>query len=67
MMLLDQRDDVVTTGITTAVVLVVAAIDHDNAWRQPLLRLVDTVIGVGVGVSCKWMFSFYRASRAPAR
>jgi uncharacterized membrane protein YccC len=69
MMLLNQRDDVVTTGITTAVVLVVAAISPENAWRQPLLRLVDTVIGVAVGVSCKWIFSylFYRAAGAPAR
>jgi uncharacterized membrane protein YgaE (UPF0421/DUF939 family) len=69
MMLLGRSDDIVTTGITTAVVLVVAAISPENAWRQPILRLVDTVVGIAVGVSCKWIFSylFYRAAGAPAR
>src|ERR1700682_4642650 len=37
-----RRDDIVTTGITTAVVMVVAAMNPEDAWRQPLLRLVDT-------------------------
>jgi uncharacterized membrane protein YccC len=69
MMLLGRSEDIVTTGITTAVVLVVAAISPDNAWRQPILRLVDTVVGVAVGVSCKWIFSylFYRAAGAQVR
>lgn len=69
MMLLGRSDDIVTTGITTAVVLVVAAISPENAWRQPILRLVDTVVGVAIGVCCKWVFSylFYRATGAPAR
>src|SRR5215469_2909796 len=38
MMLLDRRDDIVTTGITTVVVMVVAAISPLNAWHQPVLR-----------------------------
>jgi uncharacterized membrane protein YgaE (UPF0421/DUF939 family) len=69
MMLLKRSDDIVTTGITTAVVLVVAAISPENAWRQPILRLVDTLVGVAVGVACKWLFSylFYRVAGAPAR
>jgi uncharacterized membrane protein YccC len=58
MMLLDRRDDIVTTGITTVVVMVVAAIEPQDAWRQPLLRLADTVVGLGVGVLCKWAASF---------
>jgi hypothetical protein len=58
MMLLDRRDDIATTGITTVVVMVVAAISPQDAWHQPLLRLVDTVVGVGVGVACKWAASF---------
>jgi uncharacterized membrane protein YccC len=58
MMLLGRRDDIVTTGITTVVVMVVAAIDPENAWQQPLLRLADTVVGIAVGVSCKWVASF---------
>jgi hypothetical protein len=46
------RDDlVVTTGITTAVVLVVAALSPHDAWQQPILRLVDTLVGVAIGVA----------------
>jgi uncharacterized membrane protein YccC len=50
MMLLGRREDIVTTGITTAVVMVVAAMSPQNAWQQPLLRLVDTVVGIAVGI-----------------
>jgi uncharacterized membrane protein YgaE (UPF0421/DUF939 family) len=58
MALLGRRDDIVTVGITTAVVMVVAAMSPSEAWQQPLLRLVDTVVGIGVGVTCKWAGSF---------
>jgi uncharacterized membrane protein YgaE (UPF0421/DUF939 family) len=58
MALLGRRDDIVTAGITTAVVMVVAAISPENAWQQPLLRLADTVVGISVGVACKWGSSF---------
>jgi len=69
MMLLDRRDDIVTTGITTILVMVVAAISPQDAWHQPLLRLVDTVVGVGVGVSCKWAASllYFRFVGEPVR
>jgi uncharacterized membrane protein YgaE (UPF0421/DUF939 family) len=50
MILIGRRDDVVTTGITTAVVMVVAAISPEHAWRQPILRVVDTLVGTGVGI-----------------
>jgi uncharacterized membrane protein YccC len=55
MSLLGRQDDVVTTGITTAVVMVVAAISPDHAWRQPILRVVDTIVGVAVGVVGAWI------------
>jgi len=63
MTLLGRRDDIVTTAITTTVVMVVAAMSPENAWHQPLLRLVDTVVGIAVGVACKWIasFLFYRS------
>jgi uncharacterized membrane protein YccC len=69
MALLGRRDDIVTTGITTAVVMVVAAMSPENAWQQPLLRLADTVVGIAVGVACKWVgsFLFYEAIGEPAR
>src|SRR5260370_420650 len=56
--LLGRRDEIVTVGITTAVVMVVAAMSPVDAWQQPLLRLADTVVGVAVGVACKWFGSF---------
>jgi uncharacterized membrane protein YgaE (UPF0421/DUF939 family) len=69
MMYLRRRDDIVTTGITTVVVMVVAAMSPQDAWRQPILRLVDTVVGIGVGVACKWIGSFlyFRRVGKPAR
>jgi uncharacterized membrane protein YgaE (UPF0421/DUF939 family) len=69
MMLLDRRDDIVTTGITTVVVMVVAAISPLDAWHQPLLRLIDTVVGVGVGVACRWAASllYFRFVGEPVR
>ena len=38
--------------------MLVAAIDPHDAWPQPLLRLMDTLIGIAVGVACKWIASF---------
>ena len=58
MALLGRRDDIVTTGITTAVVMVVAAISPKDAWQQPLLRLLDTVVGIALGVTFKWIGSY---------
>jgi uncharacterized membrane protein YccC len=51
LMMLGRDDDVITAGITTAVIMVVAAISPQNAWEQPILRLVDTAIGIAVGVA----------------
>ena len=38
-----------------AVVMVVAALSPHNAWRQPILRLIDTAVGVAVGVAAAWL------------
>ena len=58
MALLGRRDDIVTVGITTVVVMVVAAMSPVDAWRQTVLRLADTVVGIAVGVACKCVGSF---------
>ena len=58
MMLLGRREDIVTTGITTAVVMVVAAMSPQDAWEQPLLRLIDTIVGIAVGLGCMRIASF---------
>ena len=47
--------DEITAGITTAVVMVAASLSPHDAWRQPILRLADTVIGVAVGVVAAWL------------
>ena len=49
--LLGRPDDVVTTAVTVAVVLVVAALSPQHAWEQPILRLVDTAVGIAVGLA----------------
>jgi uncharacterized membrane protein YccC len=48
-------DDVITGAITTAVVMVAAALDPHDAWRQPILRFADTVIGVIVGLGAGYV------------
>jgi hypothetical protein len=49
--------------------MIVAASNPEDAWRQPLLRLVDTIVGIAVGVACKWVgsFVFYRIKGEEAR
>ena len=53
-MLLGRPGDAVTAGITTAVILVVAAVSPKDAWEQPILRLADTIAGVAVGAIAAW-------------
>lgn len=55
MSLLGHSEDIITTGITTVVVLVVAEISPQHAWKDPLLRLIDTVVGIVVGVAAAWV------------
>jgi uncharacterized membrane protein YccC len=46
-----RSDDIVTAGITTAVVMVVAGVSPHDAWQEPILRLADTAIGIAVGLA----------------
>lgn len=50
-----RPEDAVTAAITTTVVMVVAAVTPQRAWEQPILRFVDTVIGVAVGIAAAWI------------
>jgi uncharacterized membrane protein YgaE (UPF0421/DUF939 family) len=55
-MLLGRHEEVVTTAITTTVVMVVAGRGPaSQAWTIPPLRLLDTVIGIVVGVGGWWI------------
>jgi uncharacterized membrane protein YccC len=47
--------DAITTAITTTVVLVVAELSPHDAWRQPILRWVDTLLGVAVAIAAWWI------------
>jgi uncharacterized membrane protein YccC len=53
--LLGRSESIITTGITTAVVMVVAGISPQHAWKQPILRFVDTILGVAVGIAAAWI------------
>jgi uncharacterized membrane protein YccC len=53
--LLGRSQDAATAAITTAVVLVVVAVSPHDAWQQPILRFVDTVIGVAIGIVAAWV------------
>jgi uncharacterized membrane protein YccC len=53
--LVRRSEDIVTAAITTAVVLVIAGISPENAWIQPILRLVDTAVGISVGIAASWI------------
>jgi uncharacterized membrane protein YfcA len=48
--LVGRSEDIITASITTAVVMVVAGISPQHAWKQPILRLIDTLVGIAVGI-----------------
>jgi uncharacterized membrane protein YccC len=52
--LLGRPGDAATAAITTAVVLIVAAVSPRDAWEEPILRFFDTLIGVAIGVAAAW-------------
>jgi uncharacterized membrane protein YccC len=54
LILVNRSEDVITAAITTTVVMVVAGITPRHAWMQPILRLLDTTIGMAVGIAAAW-------------
>jgi uncharacterized membrane protein YccC len=55
--IIGRRGDAIIAALTTAVVLVVAEASPHDAWKQPILRLGDTIVGVIVGVAAGWLSS----------
>jgi len=64
--LIGRPEDAVAAGITTAVVMIVAAVSPRDAWQEPILRLADTAIGIAVGLAAGLVGSRFsaRVSRA---
>jgi uncharacterized membrane protein YccC len=50
LMAIGRDEDIAITGITTAVVMVSAPLNPHAPWQQPIMRLVDTAIGIAVGL-----------------
>jgi uncharacterized membrane protein YgaE (UPF0421/DUF939 family) len=55
LIMINRPGDVITASITTTVVMVVAGISPQHPWNQPILRLVDTLIGVAVAIATVWI------------
>jgi len=53
--LIGRPGDAITAAVTTAVVMIVAAVSPQHAWVQPILRFADTVAGAAVGVAAAWL------------
>ena len=65
--LVRRPEEITTAAITTAVVMVVAGISPQHAWIQPILRLVDTAVGIVVGVAAAWIALGLGLSSKPQR
>jgi Fusaric acid resistance protein-like len=55
LVLMGRPADAVTGAITTAIVMVMAAVSPQDAWLLPILRLADTLVGIAIGVSAAWI------------
>ncbi len=53
--LLGRPGDAVSAAISSAVVMIAARLSPLHAWHEPILRFIDTVIGVAVGVAAAWL------------
>jgi len=65
--LLGRPGDALTAAVSTAVVMVVAAVSPQHAWQQPILRLIDTVIGAAIGFAFAWAELRLIRPRLPSR
>jgi uncharacterized membrane protein YgaE (UPF0421/DUF939 family) len=67
--LVGRSEDVVTTGVTTTVMMAAAGISPQHAWKQPILLLVDTLVGTAAGVLAAWVSTTIEAkiNLQPAR
>jgi hypothetical protein len=52
-----QPGDVAVASITTAAVMVIAALGPHDAWQQPLIGAVATAVGIAIGLAASWLAS----------
>lgn len=60
-----QPGEAPVAGITTAVVMVAAALSPRDAWQLPLLRAGDTAVGIAVGLAASWLANTTRFLNRP--
>lgn len=53
--LLGRPADAVSAAISSAVVLVAARLNPVHPWQQPILRFIDTLVGIAVGLATAWL------------
>jgi uncharacterized membrane protein YccC len=59
--LLRRPDAAVVAAITTAVVMISARVSPEHAWRLPILRLADTIVGLVVGLAAARLLTWINA------
>jgi uncharacterized membrane protein YccC len=64
-----RPQDTMPASLTTMVVLVISSINPHGAWQQPILRLLDTAVGVAIGLAAVWtgLRLMRRVGAEPAR
>ncbi len=50
-----RPQDTMPASLATLVVLVITSINPHNAWQQPIAWLVDTAVGVAIGLVAVWV------------
>jgi hypothetical protein len=50
-----QSRDVGVGAITTAAVMVIAALSQHHQWRQPLIGAAATATGIAIGLAASWL------------
>jgi uncharacterized membrane protein YccC len=53
--LIGRPGDAPAAAITTAVLIGLAQLSPHDAWRQPIIRLADTIVGAAVGLAAAWV------------
>lgn len=67
-----QSGDIGVGAITTAAVMVIAALGPHHPWQQPLIGAASTAIGIAIGLAASWLANetsstAFVASRTPLK